>query len=106
MSNSAINYKSVSSLITNAFDNLDEKEKITKFMVDYFKNFIVTFGKPANLSFKDCIDRVSSEFSQIVSNKLSETKEMNNDIRNRIAIWTSSQREFEIIVTKEIKNLI
>lgn len=92
-------------IVTKAYKELNIKEEIVVFMLNYFKNFIVTTSTPSNLSFQDTIDAVNRMLLEPTKDIVAQ-KEISKEDFNRVNLWQSAHSEFEVRVVKEVKRWV
>lgn len=104
MSNQVATFNS--QLVSKAFDELNSVQEIAQFMIEYFKNFIVTRSKPHDLDFKPSIDTVNKELLFPINSFIASHKKITGREKSKINIWKEGHKKFEEQVVFEVAKLI
>lgn len=97
-----------SQIVFNAFRTLHNRGEISEFMINYFKNFIVTKARPADLKFDKALDEVNDELLFPLNRYLEKRKDkvLKNDEKLKVQIWELAHQDFEKFVRIELVKLI
>lgn len=105
MNSTAISTKSqLDQIIQGSFNQASDKAKAIEFMTKFFQNFVIKQGKPSNFTLQQCVDAVNTLIAEPVKELLKKT-ELSDDEIQRIKIWNTAHRDFEVKLQLELTRI-